>query len=148
MYRTREGRERRLTLTIGRHGAPWTPDSARGEAKRLLGEVVKGGDPAADKREALDAMTVAELCAHYVSDAEAGHLLTRRGQAKKASTLEIDNGRTEPHIKLFRQFLEQPLRAPQVLRRRVARQQLLDHLIPNRLRHVPPPEVAEEMRRE
>src|SRR5215471_5344594 len=45
MYRTREGRQRRVT--IGRHGAPWTPDSAREEARRLLGEVVKGVDPAA-----------------------------------------------------------------------------------------------------
>jgi Arm DNA-binding domain len=33
MYRTREGRRRRYT--IGRHGAPWTPDSARDEARRL-----------------------------------------------------------------------------------------------------------------
>ena len=36
-YRTREGRQR--WLTIGRHGAPWTPDTAREEAKRLLGDV-------------------------------------------------------------------------------------------------------------
>jgi hypothetical protein len=35
-YRTKEGRQR--WFTIGRHGAPWTPDSARDEARRLLGE--------------------------------------------------------------------------------------------------------------
>src|SRR6266571_4796338 len=35
MYRTQDGRRRRYT--IGRHGAPWTPDSARDEALRLLG---------------------------------------------------------------------------------------------------------------
>jgi integrase len=97
MYRTREGRQRRFT--IGRHGAPWTPDTARGEARRLLGEIVKGGDPAADKREARDAMTIAELCDAYLADAEAGRLLTRRGQAKKASTLAIDRGRIERHFK-------------------------------------------------
>jgi hypothetical protein len=34
MYRTRAGRLRRFT--IGRHGAPWTPDTAREEARRLL----------------------------------------------------------------------------------------------------------------
>jgi integrase len=97
MYRTREGRQRRFT--IGRHGAPWTPDTARGEARRLLGEIVKGTDPAADKREARDAMTVAELCDAYLADAEAGRLLTRRGQSKKASTLAIDRGRIARHFK-------------------------------------------------
>jgi integrase len=97
MYRTKEGRQRRFT--IGRHGAPWTPDGAREEARRLLGEVVKGADPAADKREAREAMTVAELSDEYLADAQAGRLLTRRRQAKKTSTLEIDKGRIERHIK-------------------------------------------------
>jgi integrase len=97
MYRTREGRQRRFT--IGRHGAPWTPDSARDEARRLLGEVVKGADPSADKREAREAMTVAELCDRYLADAGAGRLLTRRGRSKKPSTLEIDKGRVERHVK-------------------------------------------------
>ena len=41
-YRTAEGRQR--WFTIGQHGAPWTPDSAREEAKRLLGTVVTGDD--------------------------------------------------------------------------------------------------------
>jgi integrase len=96
MYR-RDGRKRRYT--IGRHGSPWTPETARAEAVRLLGEIVKGADPAADKRQAREAMTVAELCDAYLADANAGRLLTRRGQAKKASTLAIDVGRIERHIK-------------------------------------------------
>lgn len=97
MYRTREGRQRRFT--IGRHGAPWTPDTAREEARRLLGEIVTGADPAAAKREAREAMTVAELCDAYLADGEAGRLLTRRGASKKASTLAIDRGRIERHFK-------------------------------------------------
>jgi integrase len=97
MYRTREGRQRRFT--IGRHGAPWTPDSARDEALRLLREVAKGADPVSDKREAREAITVAELCDSYLADADAGRLLTRRGNAKKASTLTIDRGRIERHVK-------------------------------------------------
>ena len=97
MYRTREGRKRRVT--IGRHGSPWTPEMARHEAQRILGEVVKGADPAAEKRKAREAMTVANLCDQYLADADAGRLLTRRGQSKKASTLEIDKGRIERHIK-------------------------------------------------
>lgn len=97
MYRTAEGRHRRYT--IGRHGAPWTPETARKEAKRILGVVADGGDPAAEKREKRQAATVAELCDLYLEDAEAGRLLTRRGVAKKASTLTTDRSRIERHIK-------------------------------------------------
>ncbi len=32
-------------FTIGAFGAPWSADAARDEAKRLLGEIVKGVDP-------------------------------------------------------------------------------------------------------
>jgi integrase len=96
-YRTEEGRQR--WHTIGRHGAPWTPDTAREEARRLLGEVVKGGDPAADKHAKRNAETVADLCDLYWTDAETGRLLTRRKTPKKASTLLSDKGRIEKHIK-------------------------------------------------
>jgi hypothetical protein len=47
MYRPADGRLRRHT--IGRHGSPWTPDAARNEARRLLGEVAAGDDPASEK---------------------------------------------------------------------------------------------------
>jgi integrase len=39
-------------VTIGSHGAPWTPENARKEAKRLLGLVAGGRDPQAEKKEA------------------------------------------------------------------------------------------------
>src|SRR3954463_7231263 len=77
LYRTQEGRQR--FHTIGRHGAPWTPDTARDEARRLLGEVVRGGDPATDKKQTRKAITVTELCDRYLQDAEAGRLPTIRG---------------------------------------------------------------------
>src|SRR5271169_4956281 len=96
-YRTAGGRQR--WHTIGRHGAPWTPESARSEARRILGEVVKGTDPAAEKRAARSAATVAELCDSYLADAEAGRVLTRSKAPKRASTLMIDKGRIERHIK-------------------------------------------------
>jgi Arm DNA-binding domain/Phage integrase, N-terminal SAM-like domain len=96
-YRTLDGRQR--WHTIGRHGAPWTPDMARDEARRLLGEVVKGEDPAAAKRAKREAATVAELCNAYLEAAEAGRILTRRREAKKPSTLVTDKGRIERHIK-------------------------------------------------
>jgi integrase len=96
-FRTTEGRQR--WLTIGRHGAPWTPDTAREEARRLLGDVAGGGDPAAVKQTKRQAATVTELCDTYLADAEAGRLLTSRKSPKKASTLETDRGRIERHIK-------------------------------------------------
>jgi integrase len=96
-YRTAESRQR--WLTIGRHGAPWTPDTARDQAKSLLGDVAKGSDPAADKKVKRRATTVAELCDLYLNDASAGRLLTRRKTAKTASTVATDRGRIECHIK-------------------------------------------------
>jgi integrase len=96
-YRTAEGRQR--WYTIGRHGAPWTPEKAREKAREVLGEVVKGTDPAVDKRATRKAVTLAELCDLYFADAEAGRLLTRRKVTKKPSTLAIDRGRIERHIK-------------------------------------------------
>ena len=96
-YRTREGRAR--WHTIGRHGSPWTPDTARGEAQRLLGEVASGSDPAADKRAKRKAATVEVLCDLYLADVTAGRTLTRRRTPKKASTLVTDRGRIARHIK-------------------------------------------------
>lgn len=96
-YRTKEGRQR--WFTIGRHGAPWTPESARDEAQRLLGGVANKADPAAEKRAARNAQTISELCDLYLDEAEAGRLMTRLRRAKKASTLATDRGRIERHIK-------------------------------------------------
>jgi hypothetical protein len=56
LYRNAEGRLRRYT--IGRHGAPWTPETARKEARLILGRVAKGDDPAAEKRERRQAAMV------------------------------------------------------------------------------------------
>ena len=60
IYRTGEGRQR--WHTIGRHGAPWTPETAREEARRVAWRGCRRGDPAADKQTKRKAATVAELC--------------------------------------------------------------------------------------
>lgn len=96
-YRTAEGRQR--WFTIGQHGAPWTPESARQQARQLLGDVARKADPAAEKRAARKAQTISELCNLYLADAIAGRLMTRRRSAKKTSTLATDRGRVERHIK-------------------------------------------------
>jgi integrase len=65
----------------------------------LLAEVADGADPSGDKQTERKAATVSQLCDQYFADAEAGRLLTRRKVAKKASTLSIDRGRIERHVK-------------------------------------------------
>jgi hypothetical protein len=96
-YRTAEGRQR--WFTIGKHGAPWTPETARVEAKHLLGDVAQKRDPAADKWTVRNAKTIAELCDLYLAEVESGRMLTRRRTQKKASTLALDRGRVARHIK-------------------------------------------------
>jgi integrase len=68
-YRAGRGRGAPLRkLTIGRHGSPWTPDNARGEARRLLGMVEGGADPAADKIARKEAPIIAELAGRFLAE--------------------------------------------------------------------------------
>ena len=62
------------TYTLGAHGSPWTPDTARTEAKRILGLVEDGKDPAADRASARAAPTVKEFAARYLAE----HVETKR----------------------------------------------------------------------
>lgn len=94
-YRNINGRSRRHT--IGQFGR-LTADEARREAKVLLGDVEKGGDPTEQAQNARQAMSVGEMCGSYMEDALAGRVM-RRGKPKKAATLEIDQGRIARHIK-------------------------------------------------
>jgi integrase len=67
-YRIGHGRKApSRRITIGRHGAPWTPDTARQEALRLLAEVAKGKDPSAERRsETTD--TVGAVLARWLEE--------------------------------------------------------------------------------
>jgi integrase len=95
-FRTQEGRQR--WHTIGRHGSPWVPDTARAEARKILGAVAGGEDPAAAKHTTRHALTMAELCDRYLEAARTGRLLTRRNLPKKASTIATDCDRVRAHI--------------------------------------------------
>ena len=56
------------TVTIGRHGSPWTADTARSEARRILGLVETGADPAADHAVLRAEPTVAELAERFLAE--------------------------------------------------------------------------------
>jgi integrase len=101
--------------SIGRHGSPWTPDTARREAQQALGEVAKGRDPFAErgrvaeafvtevprflerKRAALRPRTFIEVQRHLT--AQAGSLarlrlseITRRAIAEHLAQIEATSG--------------------------------------------------------
>jgi hypothetical protein len=68
-YRTGSGRgSPKRRLTIGKHGSPWTPETARSEARRLLAEVAAGRDPAAPREEERNALTFGELVDLYLGE--------------------------------------------------------------------------------
>ena len=68
-YRAGAGRTAPIRkLTIGRHGSPWTPETARSEAKRLLGMIESGADPAADKSARQAAPTMADLAERFLAE--------------------------------------------------------------------------------
>lgn len=89
------GRTRRFT--IGAHGV-WTPETARKEARILLGRIAQGEDPAEQKQLDTKAITVKELCTRYLADCEAGLVPGKGGRPKKPSTLNIDRSRIKRHI--------------------------------------------------
>jgi integrase len=64
-YRS-QGRQR--WFTIGKHGSPWTPELARREAKRLLGLVAEGKDPADKKQKDRSAPTVDALADRFLEE--------------------------------------------------------------------------------
>lgn len=88
----RVGRSQRK-LTIGQHGSPWTVEEARLAAKIALSEATLGGDPALEKREALNALTIADLIDRYLRDGPISK------PSKRQSTWEIDASNLNRHVR-------------------------------------------------
>ena len=83
-----KGRQR--FITIGRHGSPWTPATARREAKRLLGLVANGIDPATERDAARGQLTLGAFAERYLAE----YAMPR----KKARTVEEDQRLLRLHI--------------------------------------------------
>jgi integrase len=54
-------------VTIGPHGSPWTAESARKEAYRLLGQIAGGETPVTRRRELEGKLTVREAAEHFMA---------------------------------------------------------------------------------
>jgi integrase len=83
-------------FTLGRFPV-LSPNDARREARRVLGAVSRGEDPAKDRRAARKDMTISDLCDVYMR--EAPRMPTRFGRPKNTLTLNYDQGRIDRHIK-------------------------------------------------
>ena len=91
-YRAGSGRGAPLRkLTIGRHGSPWTAETARSEAKRLLGMIESGADPAADRGARAAAPTVADLAERFLAE---------HAEAKRKASTAKEYRRLLEHIAL------------------------------------------------
>ncbi len=70
-YRSGKGRDaRQFMYTIGKFGSPWTVDEARAEARRLLGRVASGENPALCRSRQTQIPTVAVAFTTFLSESE------------------------------------------------------------------------------
>lgn len=89
-----KGRQR--FVTIGPHGSPWAPETARQEAVRMLGLLAskeRPRDPAAERDNSTIELTFAEMADRYLAD-----FATSR---KKARTFSEDTRNLQRHILPF-----------------------------------------------
>jgi integrase len=87
-YRNKYGQQRKYHIAAV--GPGMTPEQAREEAEALRGRIVRGGDPAAEKKADRSAIKVADLADEYLTAAK-GRI--------KASTWAVDKSRIERHVK-------------------------------------------------
>jgi integrase len=75
---------RQRFVTIGKHGAPWTSETARREAQRLLGALRNGNDPAVQRDKLNREPTVAAVLDRYLRDhVDAHNKPTTRAEATR-----------------------------------------------------------------
>ena len=77
-------------FTIGPHGSPWTPETARREARRLLGDLAAGGNPYAAREASKLVPTFAQFADRYMAEYAELH--------KRPRTIAEDKRNLELHI--------------------------------------------------
>jgi integrase len=83
------GRQR--WFSIGEHGAPWTPETARQQAQVMWGKIRSGEDLVGIRNARRDRATISDLCARYLQEHAREH--------KKASSAHMDERNIENHIR-------------------------------------------------
>ena len=86
------GRQR--WITIGKHGSPWTPEEARLEAKRILGKLHQGADPASARDHRKAAPTMTDLIEKFKRE----HIATRIKASTAAEYTRILDKEVEPEL--------------------------------------------------
>lgn len=88
----RIGRTQRW-FTIGEHGSPWTPETARKKAEAIFRDVSDGIDPQAEKLERRADLTVSEWIDLYVEEGP------KAKPSKRASSWAQDKSSLTRHVK-------------------------------------------------
>ena len=82
------GRQR--WITIGDHGAPWTPETARKEAQRIWGAIRDGVDVALLRDHRSQRLRISDLCLRFLEE--------HADQHKKPSSRHTDRRNIENHL--------------------------------------------------
>jgi len=83
------GRQR--WFSIGEHGAPWTPETARQQAQVIWGKIRSGENLVGIRDARRDRATISDLCVRYLQEHAREH--------KKASSAHMDERNVENHIR-------------------------------------------------
>lgn len=94
-YYNQAGQRKRMS--IGGFGK-LTVDDARKLARINLGDVLKGDDPALERKTRRTSLTVSDLCDDYITAATKGLIIGRGGKPKKQSTVATDKSAVDAHI--------------------------------------------------
>lgn len=101
-YRTRAAGAKSQTLMIGKYGSPWSPDAARAEARAVLGQVHRGGDPIAERRSReADEQAAVAYESHYDFDAFADRYIAKHVKANGLRSLRDIEGTFRRDLRPF-----------------------------------------------
>ncbi len=81
---------RQRWITIGGYGSPWTVETARTAARKFLGDIASGTDPAAKRDFLRSAETMTELCHIYMENYAKRH--------KKPNSWKSDAANIRNHV--------------------------------------------------